>query len=56
MTQETRREDLLKACNLLAVDLITTNYSSFTVGAIESRMKRIAEDLVYAVDGDADEL
>jgi len=45
-----RREQLLFVVNKMAVDLITTNYSSFTVGAIETRMKRIADDLVAAVD------
>ena len=45
-----RREQLLFVVNKMAVDLITTNYSSFTVGAIETRMKRIADVLITAVD------
>ena len=47
---EERRQKLLDSVNRLAVDLITTNYSAFTVGAIETRMKRIADDLISAVD------
>ena len=45
-----RKEKLLESVNRLAVDLIKTNYSAFTVKAIETRMKRIADDLIHAVD------
>ena len=44
------KRELLKAANTAAIDLITTNNTTLSVAAIRTRLTRIAEDLMIAVE------
>ena len=48
-----RREELIRVSVRAAVDLIQAHDTSLTENAIKTRMERIAEDLLYAVNGGA---
>lgn len=57
MTEQNTEAKLLKVANRAAIDLVSTNGSGLSVGAIKTRLARIADDLLYASNeiGEEDE-